>query len=177
MLASPDDLNPSPSITLNIPHESFIFVNMTIIKLETFIKAPIEKCFDLSRSADVHLLSTKHTQERVVAGRSSGLFELGDEVTWEAVHLGFRQRLATRITGFAAPVFFEDTMKQGMFKSMRHEHHFCQKTEGTLMTDLFEYKVPFGPAGQLFDRLYLRHYMKRLLNLRNATIKELAEQK
>jgi ligand-binding SRPBCC domain-containing protein len=150
---------------------------MTRITLETLINAPIETCFDLSRNADVHLLSTTHTQERVVAGRASGLFELGDEVTWEAVHLGVRQRLSTKITKFDTPVFFEDTMQKGAFKSMRHEHHFCKIPEGTLMTDVFEYEAPFGLAGKIFGRLYLKQYMIRLLRIRNNLIKELAEQK
>lgn len=148
---------------------------MALITLQTFIRAAPEQCFDLSRDAGVHLLSTSHTQERVVAGRREGLFELHDEVTWEAVHLGIRQRLSTRITGFDRPYFFEDTMQQGAFKRMRHEHHFKKENGGTLMTDLFDYEVPMGFAGRIFDRIYLEKYMTRLLEKRNSMIRQLAE--
>jgi ligand-binding SRPBCC domain-containing protein len=148
---------------------------MARIILHTLISASPERCFDLSRDADVHLLSTKHTNERVVKGRTSGLFEMGDNVTWEAVHLGIKQRLSTVITGFHRPVFFEDTMKKGAFKSMRHEHHFKNEGDGTLMTDIFEYEVPLGLPGKFFDFIYLRKYMTNLLTRRNACIKELAE--
>jgi ligand-binding SRPBCC domain-containing protein len=148
---------------------------MTRIILHTLINASQERCFDLSRDADVHLLSTKQTKERVVSGRSTGLFELYDEVTWEAVHLGVKQKLSSVITGFDRPVFFEDTMKKGAFKTMRHEHHFKKEEDATLMTDIFEYEVPFGLPGKIFDLIYLRKYMINLLNRRNACIKELAE--
>ncbi len=148
---------------------------MTRLVLHTLIRAAPEVCFDLSRDTAVHLQSTEHTGERVLAGRHTGLFELGDEVTWEAVHLGIRQRLSTRITRFESPVFFEDTMQQGAFKSMRHEHHFLKQGADTLMTDIFLYEVPLGLLGRFFDWLYLKRYMTRLLQKRNAFIKDRAE--
>lgn len=148
---------------------------MTAIRLLTRIKAPLCLCFDTARDAGVHLGSMQHTGERVIAGRSAGLFELHDEVTWEAVHLGLKQQLSTRITGFRKPCFFEDTMVKGPFKYMRHGHYFETEGDFTLMSDLFVYETPFGAAGRLFDRLYLRGYMKKLLEERNAFIKTSAE--
>ena len=40
-----------------------------MIRLEeaTIIKAPIERCFDLSRSVEVHLLSNIHSGEQPLA--------------------------------------------------------------------------------------------------------------
>lgn len=148
---------------------------MTRLILHTFINASPEQCFDLSRDAEVHLLSTRHTNERVVEGRASGLFELGDNVTWEAVHLGVKQKLSSKITKFDPPLFFEDTMQKGAFASMRHEHHFEETNDGTLMTDIFEYEVPLGWLGKIFNQVYLRRYMTQLLTSRNTCIKELAE--
>lgn len=148
---------------------------MTEIILITRIKASQQKCFDTARDAGAHLHSMGHTGERVVAGRSAGLFELHDEVTWEAVHLGVKQKLSTRITAFGEPDFFEDTMLKGAFKSMRHGHYFKSAGDFTLMKDVFRYETPLGAAGRLFDRIYLRSYMKKLLEQRNAFIKAIAE--
>lgn len=148
---------------------------MTEIVLTTSIKAGIQRCFDIARDAGAHLGSMGHAGERVVAGRSEGLFELHDEVTWEAVHLGIKQRLSTKITGFRQPEFFEDTMLKGAFKSMRHGHYFESRGTVTLMKDIFRYETPFGAAGRLFDRIYLRRYMQKLLEQRNAFIKSVAE--
>jgi len=66
---------------------------MPLIELSTLISAPRERVFDLARSIDGHQDSTEGTHERAIAGRTSGLIGLDDEVTWEARHLGLRQWL------------------------------------------------------------------------------------
>lgn len=60
---------------------------MPIIELETKIKANIVRCFDLSRSIELHLLSTKGTREEAIAGTTKGLIGLNESVTWKATHL------------------------------------------------------------------------------------------
>jgi hypothetical protein len=52
------------------------------IHVETYIAAPPDRCFDLARNVELHLDSTSATKERAVAGVTSGLLELNDEVTW-----------------------------------------------------------------------------------------------
>ena len=58
---------------------------MTRIELVTSIKAPAERCFDLARSIDLHMASTSGTGEQAIAGITSGLIGLGQEVTWRDV--------------------------------------------------------------------------------------------
>jgi len=148
---------------------------MTTIKLVTIIKAPIDKCFDISQDIKIHELSTKDTNERAIAGKTSGLCELNDEITWQATHFGLRQRLTVQITKMKRPVFFEDIMLKGAFKSMRHEHHFKQIDNNTEITDIFIYEIPFGFFGKLFDKLILKKYMSNFLITRNQIIKEVSE--
>lgn len=59
---------------------------MPLIILHTRINAPLEICFDLARSIDLHQESMKHTGEQAVAGTTKGLIELGELVTWKAKH-------------------------------------------------------------------------------------------
>jgi len=149
---------------------------MPIIVTRLLINAPAVLCFDLARSIDIHMESTSHTQERVVGGRTSGLIELGESVTWEAVHFGIRQRLTARITVCERPTRFVDEMVSGAFRSFWHEHRFEESAEGTWMIDTFDYTSPLGPLGRLADRLFLRAYMEDLLTRRNRYIKHCAEQ-
>ncbi|WP_054028704.1 SRPBCC family protein [Bacillus sp. FJAT-28004] len=148
---------------------------MPIIKISLFIKAPIQVCFDLSRSIEIHMESTSHTNERAVKGRTSGLIGLGETVTWEATHFGIRQQLTSIITELDPPNKFVDEMVSGAFKRFRHEHTFEIQDGGTLMTDRFDYTSPFGPLGMLADVMFLRSYMERLLLRRNEYIKNNAE--
>src|SRR5690349_79713 len=110
---------------------------MPFIEIEVEINADRERVFDLSRSIDLHQISTAHTNERAVRGRLSGLIELNESVTWRAKHLGVSQELTSVITEYNRPTYFVDEMTQGIFKSIRHEHHFVEKGTGTLMIDRF----------------------------------------
>ena len=148
---------------------------MPKIELTTGINAPIEKVFDLARSINLHMESTKHTGEQAIAGKTSGLIGLGETVTWRAKHFGIRQTLTSKITGFDRPNYFVDEMVQGAFKSIRHEHRFSYSDGRTLMKDTFIFESPLGILGRFFNWLVLTRYMTRLLEQRNKVIKEAAE--
>lgn len=148
---------------------------MPKIKLKTEIKADISIVFDLARSIDLHKISTKHTNEKAVAGVTTGLIEINQSVTWRAKHFGVYQSLTSKITEYDRPKYFVDEMIKGAFAEFKHEHLFTELTDGTLMTDIFYYKSPFGFFGKLADKLFLKKYMTNLLAKRNQVVKEFAE--
>lgn len=148
---------------------------MPRIELQTKIKADKKVVFDLSRSIDLHKISTEQTNEQAIAGKISGLIGMNESVTWRAKHFGVYQNLTSKITAFDRPQYFVDEMVKGAFKEFRHEHHFEKSNDETLMTDFFDYKSPFGVLGKLADRLFLKKYMTELLTERNRIIKEFAE--
>lgn len=149
---------------------------MPIIILETKIKAPIQQVFDLSRSVELHQESMDHTNEKAIAGKTSGLMELNDTVTWRAKHLGVYQNLSVVISEMKRYSYFKDEMVKGAFKRFSHEHFFKQKGELTIMKDVFDYTSPAGSIGKLADSLFLKNYMTRLLEGRNKIIKSNAEE-
>lgn len=148
---------------------------MPIIKLKTEINATPEICFDLSRSIDLHKISTAQTKETAIAGRTSGLINLNETVTWRATHFGIPQQLTSKITAFDRPNYFKDEQIKGIFKSFTHEHRFKKIAHTTVMEDIFTYDTPFGIFGKIFEWLILTRYMKKLLIQRNQVIKEFAE--
>lgn len=148
---------------------------MTEIHLTIIIHSKINKCFDLARDIDAHQLSTAKTKEKAIAGRTTGLCELGDTITWEARHFGIKQRLTVEIVKMEPPYIFEDKMIKGAFKSMHHEHHFKSENGRTIMTDRFFYEVPFGFLGKLFDKIILKRYKTRFLKNRNKVLKNILE--
>lgn len=148
---------------------------MPRIELTTEIKASIEVVFDLSRSIDLHKISTEHTNETAIDGKTSGLIEMGEFVTWRAKHFGVYQKLTSEITEFDRPNHFVDEMVRGAFKSFKHEHHFKHTQYGTLMTDYFDYVSPLGWLGKIADSLFLRKYMTNLLIKRNEIVRSFAE--
>jgi ligand-binding SRPBCC domain-containing protein len=144
----------------------------------TIIRAPIERCFDLARSVEVHLAGNVHCGEQAVAtgGVTSGLIGLGQRVTWRAKHFGVWHRLTSEITQMDRPLQFRDVQVRGIFSAMRHDHFFCalSPTE-TEMRDVFTFAAPLPVLGQRAEFLFLRRYMQKLLRERNAAIKQIAE--
>jgi len=148
---------------------------MNKIELTTLIKAPIELCFDLARSIDLHKISVQHTNEEAVGGVTRGLIGPNQKVLWQATHLGFRQTLETQISKFTRPFFFTDEMVSGVFKTMIHDHFFYAMNEDTVMIDHFYFESPFGLFGEAADFIFLKRYLTKLLEQRNETIKFYAE--
>lgn len=148
---------------------------MALIILETFVNAPVERVFDLARCIGAHTVSAEGSGERAVAGRTSGLIELGETVTWEAKHFGVKQRLTVKITDFDRPRMFADEMTKGAFSSMCHVHRFERNGDGTLMIDEFSFSAPLGILGRMAERLFLTRYMRRFLVTRNQVLKGMAE--
>ena len=148
---------------------------MHTIQIVTWIAAPPERCFDAARDLDLHLQSMAHTGERAVAGRTSGLIELGEEVTWRARHFFVTQHFTSRITGFDRPRWFQDSMQRGAFRSFVHDHTFEERGGGTAMTDVLAFAAPLGILGRIAEVLVLRQYLTRLLESRAKIIKEAVE--
>ena len=148
---------------------------MPKIHLTSFIAAPIERVFDLSRSINLHQISTASTNEKAIDGVITGLINKEETVTWQAKHL-FKTRLFTsKITAMQSPFYFTDEMIKGDFKRFIHEHHFRTAENGTIMIDLVNFETPYGLIGKIFNRVILTAYLHKFLIKRNAVIKEYAE--
>lgn len=148
---------------------------MPVIEVTTVIDAPLERCFDLARSIDLHKLSTEGTNEQAVDGVTAGLIGYGQQVTWRARHFGVTQKLTSKITGFRYPWYFRDEMMKGAFQKITHDHLFLKEGDKTLMKDVFEFESPGGLVGLILNKLVLTGYLRKLIIRRNKIIKEVAE--
>ncbi len=148
---------------------------MPLIEIQTEINSTIEICFDLSRSIDLHKISTAQTNETAIAGVTKGLISFNQFVTWQARHFGIKQKLTTKITAYDRPFHFCDEQIKGIFKKIKHDHYFAVNHDKVLMTDKFLFEAPFGILGDIFNKLILTKYLKAFLIERNQIIKDFAE--
>jgi ligand-binding SRPBCC domain-containing protein len=151
-----------------------------MVRLEevTVIRAPIDRCFDLARSVEVHLAHNIHSGEVAVAtaGVTSGLIGLRQRVTWRGRHFGTWHQLTSEITVMDRPAYFQDAMIRGPFRSMRHDHFFRPLSpDETEMRDVFCFAAPLGILGRLAELAVLRRYMQALLRERNSVIRQIGE--
>ena len=148
---------------------------MPLIELQTEINSTIEICFDLSRSIDLHKISTAQTNETAIDGITKGLIGYNQFVTWQATHFGVKQKLTTKITGYNRPFHFCDEQIKGVFKKIKHDHYFAVVNDKVLMRDKFLFESPFGIFGNIFNQLILTKYLKNFFFFLYQTIKDFAE--
>ena len=148
---------------------------MPRINVTTFVAAPTERVFDLSRSIDLHRKSMQQFSEEPVQGKRNGLISEGEDVTWKAKHLLKTRFLKVKVTFLKKPEAFTDEQVEGDFKMMKHEHIFKPCDNGTIMIDIFHFETPYGFFGKMINKFYLTRYMQTLLEQRNKMIKETAE--
>ncbi|MBH0230728.1 SRPBCC family protein [Halobacillus yeomjeoni] len=148
---------------------------MPIIQHQLYIDAPKKVCFDLARDVEIHTQTVSKTNERAVRGVTSGLLEVGDEVTWEATHFGAKQKLTAKVISMDKYNQFVDVMVKGAFHSFTHTHLFKDEADGTIMIDIFEYKSPFKFLGVIVDKLFLERYMRKFIVSRAKMLKKIAE--
>jgi ligand-binding SRPBCC domain-containing protein len=106
---------------------------------------------------------------------TTGLIELGDEVTWRARHFGIPWRMTSRITAMERPGFFQDRMVRGPFAVFEHDHFFEADGGGTRMRDELRFEAPLGPIGRVVSARAILPHLTRFLVERNAILKRVAE--
>lgn len=148
---------------------------MAQFTLERVIRAKPEQVFAASLDPALHVESMERYGETMVAGPEGGAFTEGSTVTWRARHFGIQFRLSTIVFDIDPPHRFCDRQTRGPFGAFHHEHVFTEHPDGTLMRDTVTFRSPFGPIGRIVDRLFMREYMRRLIDERNDMISALFE--
>ena len=147
---------------------------MQTIRLTTLIDAPLQRCFLLSLSVDLHIQSAGKSGERAIGGTTSGLLRAGQQVTWSGRHFGLRLQHTSLIDSWRPYTYFRDSMTEGHFGFFEHEHHFASMDDGTRMRDELRFTPPFGLVGRL-TRNRLQKHLRQFLVERNETLKRIAE--
>jgi len=91
--------------------------------------------------------------------------------------LPLRAQWTARITEFEWDHHFADVQQKGPFKQWHHRHEFLPETRqgvrGTLVRDLIEYEVGFGPLGALANLLFVARQMRRTFAARQKILPKL----
>jgi ligand-binding SRPBCC domain-containing protein len=141
-----------------------------LIVVETLIHAPREVVFDLSRDVDAHMRSASFSRERAIPpGRTSGLLEAGDSVTFEGKHFGIRQSFTVHITEMERPMRYVDEATHRAFRRLRHVHEFEEVSGGTWMRDTLEFESRFGILAGWFLRRFVTRKQNALKKMCEAS--------
>jgi ligand-binding SRPBCC domain-containing protein len=150
-------------------------MDMETIQLESWIDAPVERCFLLSLSVDLHLATARSSREQAVEGVKTGLISEGESVTFRGRHLGLKLRHQSRIEVVRPYSYFRDVMVKGVFSHFEHEHHFAAMDDGTRVRDEIRFSAPWGAIGRLATKILVKRHLTAFLVERNAGLKQVAE--
>lgn len=95
--------------------------------------------------------------------------------------LSWRRKWTAAITEFEWNDHFADVQQKGPFKSWHHRHEFLSDNRngfnGTLVRDVIEYEVGFGPLGTLANSLFIDRQMRHIFAHRQKVLPELLSHK
>ena len=60
------------------------------------------------------------------------------------------------------------------FKSFEHEHYFKPVENGTIVIDILRFETPYGLFGKVLNKVYLKHYIEKLIRMHNDVIRSYA---
>lgn len=91
--------------------------------------------------------------------------------------LSLRRLWVAAITEFEWNHHFADVQQKGPFQRWHHRHEFLPEARnglnGTLVRDLIEYEVGFGPLGALANSLFIARQMRHTFAERQKVLPQL----
>lgn len=80
-------------------------------------------------------------------------------------------RWRTRIEAWEPPRRFVDAQLEGPYSLWEHTHTFEEDGPGaTIIEDRVRYSIPFGPLGELANRLLVRRDLRRIFDYRRDAV-------
>ncbi|MEO8727205.1 MAG: SRPBCC family protein [Acidobacteriaceae bacterium] len=90
-------------------------------------------------------------------------------INWHGVPL----RWKTEIARWEPPFRFEDMQIKGPYRVWHHTHQFKSMMEGTQISDVVHYALPFGIVGRLVHAISVRRNLEQIFDYRRKKIREL----
>lgn len=148
---------------------------MPVIHLTTFIAAPIDRVFDLSRNLTIYKVLMQGRKEKFSSGAATNLMSHGETITFHAKHFGKTRLVTTRVTDLQKPISLVQEQVKGDLLHFKHEHHFKSVDNGTILIDMIDFDGPRDVIGKVMAKLYLKRYLEKYISKRNALIQQYAE--
>ena len=148
---------------------------MPRIHTTTFIAAPVERVFDLSRHIALYKLIFQSRKEKLNSGAASTLVGKNETITIVAKHAGRARMMMMKITTLQRPSLFIEEQVKGDLQHYKHEHHFKAVQNGTIIIDILEFGTPRDIIGKIFGKVYFKKYLEELLRKRTELIRSYAE--
>ncbi len=79
----------------------------------------------------------------------------------------------TEITQVKDKEFFIDDQRTGPYRIWHHQHLFRPLPQGTEMTDIVTYAIPFGIFGRLAGQLFVHRKVRQIFGFRRVALEQM----
>ena len=87
--------------------------------------------------------------------------------------LGIKLNWVTEITHVRDRQYFIDEQRFGPYALWHHQHHFELVDGGVKMTDILNYKVPFGIIGDIANAAFVENRIEEIFQYRNKAVERI----
>lgn len=149
---------------------------MKLYQLHSIQSLPIsrEKAWDfLSDPANLKVITPDHMGFSILSGGDRPMFP-GQIIQYKVSPFpGYSTKWVTEITHVRDGEYFVDEQRFGPY-ALWHHKHFLKTIEGGVeMEDIIDYKIPFGPLGQLMNTLVIKKQLLQIFTYREQKLIEL----
>ena len=138
---------------------------------ESVFDASVKEVFDFHASAEaLERLQPPWERTRVVQPPES--LEAGTVVVVETFVGPLRQRIVAEHTDYVYGVRFVDEMREGPFRSWRHQHLFFEHPRGCRLRDEIDYEPPLGWLRRLMAPLVIERRLQRMFEYRHEVTRD-----
>lgn len=139
------------------------------------IDVPLEKVFAFfADAANLEAITPSFLRFRVLTPAPITM-RRGARIEYALSLFGVPLRWRSRITAWEPGVRFVDEQESGPYALWRHVHEFEARGGSTLVRDVVEYALPFGPVGALAHLLFVERTLGRIFDFRREATRRLLE--
>ena len=150
---------------------------MSLYSLRSTQKLPItlEKAWDFfSSPANLKTITPDYINFKVTSDGSDVPMYPGMIISYTVYPiLNIPLEWVTEIVHVKHNEYFADEQRFGPFSFWHHQHFFKEIDGGVEMTDILNYKIPFGPIGTLAYYLFVRKKVDAIFDYRTKKLTEL----
>jgi ligand-binding SRPBCC domain-containing protein len=147
------------------------------LRRETWLPHPISDVFEFFSDAhNLERITPPWLGFRILTPDPIDLRE-GTLIDYRIQLYGAPLTWKTRIQSWNPPYEFRDVQLKGPYRVWNHLHQFTEERGGTRMLDVVDYELPFGPLGNLVQKLWVGRDVERIFAHRARVIQEIFEQR
>lgn len=148
-----------------------------LLKRETIINEEIDKVFDFfSKAENLNLITPPALGFKIITQLPVEM-KLGAVIDYKIRLNGFPFNWKTEITKWEPPFRFEDTQKEGPYKTWIHEHLFEDSNGNTIMKDIVKYLSPGGILEFIPHNLIVKKKVETIFSYRENKLKDIFPEK